>query len=567
MLISKRRFKWGFMLLLIAAAGVFVRPVRSWVDRALVMQIDRDLHVSQVHFHSKASVLEVAGIRWEKQLDGRKFGMRADRGVFAIEGEPLVDRSVIVPRGQLENVSLYFTSFTPLVQPATNPWEAELAAHQSQVDWDGIRKQFSTMLAPREVESEVRSQVDQAVRRSTEILAQAEGISSSYQWDNNPLRLTEEVRGKLQRVEELRSEQDGLLGKLASIQADVREKCQTLESELATRVNDTAQSLVTNATASESKRRIAEALMLDIARASWPQLMDCGELAHVIAMHHPLEDAGKFDSNIPIMEEGHRLLQIDELKAQGTFTHRRNKTPFQMEARLSYDESPTQTLQAEWRYGFNQGGDTVGVVATRDTRSDLLQIEAKVIESTIGETSPSDDGFAANSNDLLAAASGSAEDAIATLDVVASGEGLQGTMLLVARPVTGQTEEIKRVIARVLGEPSEQPMRFEVGVDGDWQSPTFFLMKSLPEALVNAVEDEVSKVLVEKNELADLELRQEFGSQVAALKERAALATEQAKRVLVDHRQRLVAARSSLQRSLAQLEGNTFTAGQERSLR
>ncbi|MEM8736517.1 MAG: hypothetical protein AAGG44_19965, partial [Planctomycetota bacterium] len=225
MLISKRRIKWGILVALFAGVTFFVRPIRTWMDQALVKQVDPDLRVSQVMFHREASVLEVRDIDWAKEAADRKFGLRADRAWFAVDPEPAVDRQIRLPKGEIENALLFFNDYAP-VQPAmVDVWSQEVATHAGYIDWEAVRTQFATLLSPSQTHANIRQQVDEWVRESNEIKSQVERIGGEETWDSNPLRLGDVLRERIDRLQELSVEHGRIVQSFESAPQEIDAKC------------------------------------------------------------------------------------------------------------------------------------------------------------------------------------------------------------------------------------------------------------------------------------------------------------------------------------------------------
>ncbi|MFN3190955.1 MAG: hypothetical protein ACE361_10570 [Aureliella sp.] len=563
MLISKRRFKWGILVFLIAGVTCFVRPVRTWMDQALVKQIDPDLRVSQVTFHRQASVLEVRDVEWSKESAERRFGMRADRAWFAIDPEPTIDRQISMPKGEIENALLFFNEYAPAQPTMVDVWSQEVAAHAGYIDWDAVRNQFATLLSPTQTHAGIRQQVDDWIRKSNEIKTQVERISGEETWDSNPLRLGDVLRARIQRLQELSIEHEQLVRSFEALPEEIDAKCVRLEEQLATRSRELANQMTSDQRIAESKKRIAEALMLQVAESNWIQIADCGQIAQLVAGNLPLAKPSEFDRNVPLTDEEQRFVSLGALKAKGTFAHRNRKTPFQMTASLDIGEFEAENARGNWNYAFYEGGRLIGVEANVDTREQVDSIELSVLSSDEPLASPSD---AAVPNSIAHDSWKSREDYIVRIEIAQEAGLLAGTIEFTGEALGGLPTQSQAILRRALEKPDQGSLSFRVTVSGTWQAPRFRLEESLPSWFVEAIELEVNNYLVSANAEADVQLRDDFRQEIERLQELVELSTDTAEAILTTNASRLASVQASLQRRLDQLVGVDYSASRLQSV-
>lgn len=578
--ISKRRIKWGFLLVLIAGVMLFVRPPRSWLDKAIVKQIDPELRVSEVKFYRKDSVVEVGNVLWSKYSDDRAFGLKADRIWLAVDGAPLADRQIVVPRGQIENALLFFNDYAPKSIEPSNVWNQELAKHSKKINWNEIKQHFASLLAPGDIELSIRQRVDGWIERSRDIQRQVQRITGDIAYGDNPLRYEEELRLKIERIDQLAKEHREIVDSFQGIDGAVLQKCNELKSELQLKAREVASNVINANELLQSKKLIAETLMLQVAKTNWESLTDCGQIAQLVANNLYRSKRGEFNRDMLVSYQGKStnptFIAVGDLRAEGVFAHRDARSPFRLAANVNVAQSDRETVDGVWRYNFFENDKLIGVRVEKTNAAgetdDRVSVQLRVVPNTREFSSPSDSGSElatevgkVNAQKEIDDSWTTREDYLAKLDATTINGELSGIMELTTLAVDGQPAEAARIL-RAATRPNDEKLSFQVRVSGRWQDPQFTLQEELPEWLISSIEFQVNEELITLNSDADKEIRADFDRTVLEITNLVRLITENGKAIVESHGQQLTTARAMLQRRLEEFDGTAFSAGFYRSL-
>lgn len=555
MLISKRRLKWGFGLLLAAGAIAFVRPARTGLDVALARHLDADLRVKQVSLHHAQSVVEIRDIFWSKTADQRVFGLKADRAWLAVDGAELWDGKIVIPTGEVEEALLFFSNYTPQDDRPDEIWDTELNSHLAKVDWAALREKYMMPLAPAEVTGAIRKSIDQWLAASHEIKEEVDGISRVFQSENNPLRYAEELRSKIKQIDELASRHDEIISRFQALPVEVENRTASLKIEMSDHVRRLATDLFSGEDLRRSKTRIAESMMLQIARGNWTRLSDCAQIAQLVATNMPYRPRPEYDRDIPISGDS-EFLSIHRLRVAGLFVHQKTRTPFTLTTDITLGNQDENPVNSVWNYRFSDADVLIGVRVEQTGKPDQVNLELRVLED-LCDVSPSD---------LPAADSDEPDDSWKDRsDYLArflshSREGvLRGELEVVARSFAGQPEQYRKVLQKALFNTAQSKLSYHVDVEGTWQEPELALRDDLPDWLVAAIDSTMNEQLAEVNSEADSQLRDEVSQEIARLQSLVQIATDNGQAIAQVHRQQIETTRNELLQRLNDLTEKTFS--------
>lgn len=587
MLISKRRIKWGLLLVLVAGVMIFVRPPRTWLDRALVRQIDPTLTVNQVTVYRKDAVVEVDQPQWKKKSDGRSFGLKADRLWLAVDAKPLKKRKIVVAKGQIENALLYFNDYAPSTAETSDVWTLEMDKHAHAIDWEEVKQHFANQLSPEDINGPIRQRIDGWLQQSRDIQAQVQRITSDYSYDDNPLRYEEELRRKIERIDQLNKEHQSIVGNFDGIVATVQQKCAELKAELRTQAQEVAREVINASELQASKQVIAETLMLQIARQSWNQLTDCGQIAQLMAANFYQSKRGEFNVDLPVSVEGQTpdttFVSVSNLMASGVFSRGETRSPFRLAANVRLKQETQDLVSGVWKYNFFEGDKLIGVIAeqpdapstgneittegTQQKMAPEVLVQLKVLPANETVASPSDlaEAAATDSDEPVTVEEMDdswieREDYMAKLTASTRNGRLHGILELTTRALDGQPEDAARIIRNAVERSGKTHLSFEVRVSGHWQDPQFVVQEKLPAWLSRSIESEVNQELLTLNDEADAEIKADFDRRALEIQDSVRVAVQNGLAIAESHRQQLITARAMLQRRLQEFDGSLSTS-------
>lgn len=563
MLISKRRLQWGTILFLTLLAIVLFRPARAWLDQTLVTYlIDPDLSVGQVTYHSATSVLEARQLGWSKTNSERAFGFRADRAWIAVDAEPLLDRQISIPHAKIEQAELFLQDYRRPPHRQVSLWQQELAERLVQLDWRDIRQHFGSLLSAEDVLLTWGQRMDQWTAQSHEILSQAQTLQIDVaSLPNNPLRLEDDLKEKISRVNELSDKQQVLLDHFQTIQKRLQAECRLLKESFEEELGLFANS-GTEEDDQQSAQRMAESIVLDMARQVWSSYAEYGEIADALAAASVSRSTlPTYDRNVYRDADEPAFLELNDLQAQGHFFHQSRQTPFSLQAGLMV---PNRILaqpasQGHWAYQFLASDAWITVSVDQDAIS-RAEIQLQVHPPAEEERSPSD--LVA---DDQTTEEGSEEPPqvvralrLMDLNVETERECLAGEMRFLPRPPSEVAAESSSMIHDVLRRLKDTDLQFQVTVSGSWTHPTFTFAQPLPAEVIEVIHTELTERRRMANADFEQRVRGQFDAQVAQLQSLVARAAGESQALVDEHQRQLVAAKESLQQNLDHISGAAF---------
>lgn len=569
MLISKRRLQWGMIGFLILFTVLTVRPLRSWLDRSLVHYlIDSRMSVAQVEIHSQASAIRATEFQWRTDRARKSFAIEADDAWFAIEGEPLLDRQIVMPRVVIEQASLHRLDHTPGPPSKPSSWQRKLIRTVKSIDWEELERHFGSLLAAEDLNSTWQSRFEKWMQRSNEIISEVQAIAARDYSAHNPLRDEIAIKLQLAKVDALADEQrqlaerfDGLQRLLKAEQRRVEERfaseIEELPSLLGESVSKTRKSTRTGADAAER----AEARSLSVHL--WEALADYGEVADAMVRGLPNDFSPGYDQHARLNAPSDAWLELQDLLVSGTYYHRDHRTPFTLEAGFSSGSrnGVDQEFTGRWNYLFHQRKCEIEVSTDHPTsQNQLVSLHVKVLANAASEDhSPSDivilpDRFTTDS----------ARDAKQTwleIDLTADENGVVSGVMdvnetatqLLAETSQGARDEADRLDQVGVTFVNRKPLR--VRISGTWEAPQFRFDEKLPRWLT--ISDRITHATPGPAEV-ETTMRQRLVASQAKLDELAQKAAT-ASEAITQHHQGLLADTSrALSESLSELGGASF---------
>lgn len=548
MLISKRRMQASAILFLIVLVAVLFRPVRSWLDQAIVHHaISPNLHVSELTYHSKNSVLEARRIALTSTRGPHVYHLQAARAWVAIEPEPLLDQTLSIPHLLVENVELSLKDYSHSPAQPTTSWRQKLAARVAQLDWDEIKRSFTSLLAAQDVNTTWEKRISRWVMRSTEILRQVDTLDAEADLQN-PLRFEDQIKSKLHLVDELKAEQQLLGGQFANLEKllsaedkRLRELFQKELQQLRPRNTQNEQQII---------REIANDLLLEAAHVLWKQYSPHAEIANAVATEMvPRVDRPSYDRDIGGESEP---LCVDDLEAKGDFLLDNKRIPFSLAAnyKIARRSDSRSIATGRWDFRFKTTPCTITVLAARAAAFEGLHfvVQIHADSDALPAASPSDRlediSVLPDSQHFLEFEFNSMDDHIA------------GQMHVDLERIAGLSEDFASALSQAC---LEQPgSNLTIDIHGTWQEPTFALPAAVPEFLANSLRSSLDERMRAANTELELQLTSQFNSEVATMERLVNRAAQAGIAIIQDHSQQVAGVRKALQDSLEEMSGTAF---------
>ncbi len=383
-IMSRRRFYWLTVALLASATCVLVRPMRSWLDQAMVtMLVNRSLSVAELHVHSSDQVIEVRQLAWGNTTQDRSFGLEAERAWFAFDPVPLVDRQWDMANVVLEDARLYLRDAIPEHSPQPSIWQQGLAQHVAQLDWNELRQHFGSLLAADGLTKRWDERIEQWLLDSEAIMTRSREVDAEVGSLDNPLRYEDDVRKRLAEVDALRAKQERLMDQFDGLRRLLDAESQRLDELFqADRewlaehglgfVREAIRSNHGDPTQADAElERLADELLQAIALKVWHRYGAYMEVSARVTDGPNPQPLAAADRNI--RDSRGALVALRNVSATGVFELREDRIPFALSGR--YQQIAHRDQQQKdyfWQFDF-QPVDGPVRVAVVQARSDALR--------------------------------------------------------------------------------------------------------------------------------------------------------------------------------------------------
>lgn len=561
MLLSKRRFDWAFLVLILSGIAFFVRPVRSWIDQLLVRQIDPNMRVASVHLHLRDSVVEMEGFLWSKYHNKQAFGLRADRAWLAVEPEPLLDGKLVIPAGSMENVVLFFSDEGNSLEQPDDLWQTELAQNTRSVDWVALQEHFTSLLASGSVIKSVHEQIQEWSGRSQEIQREVQSIVNNELYADNPLRHEDELREKLGRIEALFVKHQKIIREFSNTSDEVHRRCDELSLALSQQSLASRKQSLKGMELEKRRLQIAKALLLQIAQQQWQDISDKVRVTQFMAKSLPNVSNENSGQTIKLVEDDGQFLKAENIRAEGIFAHGDARERFRMDMFAGFHEDAAFQMDSTWDYTFASPENWIAVHV--DVARDRLHsnLELVVLSRELDQTSPSDHGPGKNrlpyAQDMLV------RQDFATRVVIQEQpeDSLSGLMELRATRF-GQQKLFSEVFDYALQKAGRQDFAYGVRLSGNWRTPVLTLEGEAPQWLAEAVQERINHKFSESNSVQDAKLREEFAGQIAKLREAVEIALNSGMQQIRRNDTELSSLSRGLRGRLEDITGESFMAAE-----
>lgn len=530
MLVSKRRMWFGSVCSLTVLCIIFIRPVRSWVDRAIANRlVDSHLTVSELHFHPARSSVEAHNPTWQGVEEDRRFSLAADRAWLMYDSNSLIDCKFHISRLLLENSRMQLGGVSATTSSRKSLWQSELAKRVRRLDWTAVREHFeSLVIANRTIES-WKTKIDIWLEQSDEILKQAKALKDTSTVANNSLRYENELQRRLLRLDQFAAEQKFLMDQFNAIDHTLEAEIKNLHSH-----HERESSWLVGHTreiASDQRQTSAEfsnRLCVEIACDIWTQHSVFGEVSDRFVRSTLVEASDPIDQNIlPASEVS--AFSLKNVSVSGEFLHQNSATPFHLcgSVHVPITRIPTSPVMK--------------------LQSNFYRPDRRIQVSTIHDPT--------ESYNSIAILSTNGSQTLTRLDINSRLGSLSGTLELTADAIANfDTAEMKAISNSMR---KRELNAIVMRVEGSWIAPKFTLNEKVPEWLDQTVSEMLAEQLEPARREADTRSSQQLQRCITKLRFLANEASQHGKLLASAHRAELQDTADNLFAKLEQIDFRT----------
>jgi hypothetical protein len=571
MLISSRRLLWGLNCLLLLAAAVIFRPVRSWIDQTIVaMAIHPDIHVQEIQLHSGKieaglSLVEAKQFDWTSSHGNRSFGISAQLAWFVVENESLIDKAVSIPRALLQQSKLYLETIPEKNALAANSadvqipgslWQQQLNSRFGELEWNDLRQHFDGLLKLDDFSAKCNNRIDAWVIGTEKIVSDAKLLGLTEDILENPLRDDSDLQSRLDGVEQLVSKEAALRNEMSSIDLLVKSKLDQIGDQFKSHSGLIQQKA--HAFKEESKQQyVAEALEQAGGRIL-SQFKSFGEVADLLCRASTLNNG--FVASENYRAPGREVLHLEQLMATGVFAYADDKFPFRMQSQCSLtSKSPFGSVaRANFRYQFDVRPFTVKLVSSSrveqpdivDLQMQILPLKEPAIDMSV-KTQPEID-------------LGSAQWVIGSNGQTIAGELYVDQTLIpivLERNAAWTKAAAKQLEAAEGNGQALDGFVFEIG--GTWNSPTWKVSGPAPAWLESAIDGQLEQQVLENEKQLVAKLEEHVGAEIDKLGNLLSQRLDLAHKKTEGQAQTLVAIRNSIKEKLNSVSNTEFARSKD----
>lgn len=495
MRIGSRRILWTINCLLLLAAALIYRPIRSWIDQTIIAKsIHPNLSVNEIHLHVNKlekglSVVEAKQFDWGSTQGNRHFGISAERAWIVVENAPLFDKTFSVPKAVLEHSKLYLDTISIENRLAANSrsdspvsiWQQQLNERFGDVQWQDLKGHLDGVLKLDQFSNQCRNQIDKWIQSTQQISAEAKQLSSSTDHLGNPLRDNSELRGRLVKIEQLMAAEAKLREDFTKLDKDIETKLEQVSGEFDVHVQMLKDRVAQHKSA--SSRKVAKKLLEQTGAKFFEQISPYAEVADLLCRASSVSHGFSADENYLAADKP--VVSLDNITASGVFGTADSRSPFRMQSncQLLSKEPFGVTAYTNFRYQFDVKAFSVNVAAF--SRLDNQQLTDLQIE--IGPLKKSATDVSNNSQTEFSLAS-------AQWVVSSNGNSLVGELYLDQHilPLMAEGNNVlSKAVATQINkvEQSERLDSVWLELSGTWQSATWTVNEqAIPRWLIESIE-------------------------------------------------------------------------------
>jgi hypothetical protein len=531
MLISSRRLYWGAIFVLTLMAATLFRPVRSWLDHAVVKQmVAANFSVDEVHFHAEHSIVELRRLDWQCATNSRNLTLSADRAWFVFESEPLLDRRILFPKTLIPDARIVLDDYQPPFESRPSIWEQRLSARLAEIDWREIGSHFNSLLSNSETSEAWQTRLKKWLFRSNQIADEATELEKKIEYFDNPLRIEDEIAAYLRHLQGLSREHAVLMEQIDGL----RKLLDTRVTQMREKLQEGNQLIEQNATAlcenPDALASVAQDLLQEAAAKHWNKTSEFAEVADRLARATcDAANVPRAANNVNVRMVKNPLIAFSDLEAHGSFAYGSLETPFDLQGELECSQLDAHRSVMTCLLNMN--------FATPD--SDL---SVQVCNRT---NQPSITDIQLTRETELESQLGVMHEVAPFVMLASAGDRLEGSLTIASKDL-----ELKFDI-----DPSSM---VQMRVAGNWQTPEFELEGSLPSWLLDAARKCIETEIFEAQVAAQQEMQAAFDAHLASNQNVIETSIRSGEEIVQQHQDVLATATAKLQQRLNEAQGVEF---------
>lgn len=525
MRISSRRLLWVCNCMLLLAAALIFRPVRSWIDQVIIARsIHPNLKVQEIHLHANRldkglSVVEAKQFDWGSIEGNRRFGISAERAWIVIDNAALVDKVVTVPKAVLEHSRLYLDTVANDSRVASNPystnrtgslWQQGVHDKFGDLQWNDLKQHLDGVLKLDEFSHQSSGKIDAWVASTEKIAAEAKQLGIGSEQLGNLLRDNTELQSRLIKVEKLIETEGQLRSQFASLDGEVDKKLEQIGSEFQTHVNLVKEKATDHK--QQSTRRLANQLLLQTGERFLTRFRPYAEVADLLcrastATQGTRPDEDYFGADRPIVS-------LENVSASGFFGSSETKSPFRMQTDLVLtSKAPFGAIaRTNFRYQFDVDKQSIRVsAASRMEQQDVTEIQVQFLS----QYEPAIDPTQEQQSELVVGP--------AQWVVVSNGSSISGELYIdpVLLPMLiEENASLVKEIQTQLQSTTNEAKYVWMQLSGSWDSPSWSVSDSaLPAWLLQSIDMMIEQQIVDEQQQMIAKLEQYLSDEVDRLAE------------------------------------------------
>ncbi len=523
MRISSRRLLWVFNCLLMLAAALIFRPVRSWIDQVIIARsIHPNLKVQEIHLHANRlekglSVVEAKQFDWGSIEGNRRFGISAERAWIVIDNAALVDKVVTVPKAVLEHSRLYLETIANDSRIASNPystnrtgslWQQGVHDKFGDLQWTDLKQHLDGVLKLDEFSAQSSAKIDAWVASTEKIATEAKQLGSGSEQLGNQLRDNNELQSRLTKVEKLIETEDQLRNQFASLDGEVDRKLEQIGSAFENHVSLIKEKAVDHK--QQSTRRLANQLLVQTGERFLTRFRPYAEVADLLCRASTAKQGTRSEEDYLYADRP--MVSLDNVTASGVFGTSSFKSPFRMQTDMSLtSKAPFGAIaRTNFRYQFDLANQSIRMsAASRLDQQDLTDIQVQFV----AQSEPAIDPTQEQQDDLVIGP--------AQWVVVSNGSSISGELYIDSALLPMLTEEntsLAKEIQSRTQNTSDEVKFVWLHLSGSWDAPTWSVTDSaIPEWLLQSIEKIIEQQLVEEQQQMIAKLEQYLSDEVDRL--------------------------------------------------
>ncbi len=525
MRISSRRLLWVFNCMLLLAAALIFRPVRSWIDQVIIARsIHPNLKVQEIHLHANRldkglSVVEAKQFDWGSIEGNRRFGISAERAWIVIDNAALVDKVVTVPKAVLEHSRLYLETIANDSRIAANPystnrtgslWQQGVHDKFGDLQWTDLKQHLDGVLKLDEFSLQSSAKIDAWVASTEKIATEAKQLGSGSEQLGNQLRDNNELQSRLIEVEKLIETEEQLRSDFASLDGEVDRKLEQIGSAFENHVSMIKEKAADQK--QQSTRQLANQLLVQTGERFLTRFRPYAEVADLLCRASTAKQGTRPDEDY--FSADRPMVSLDNVTASGVFGTSSFKSPFRMQTDMALtSKAPFGAIaRTNFRYQFDIANQSIRMsAASRLEQQDLTDIQVQFV----AQSEPAIDPTQEQQDDLVIGP--------AQWVVVSNGSSISGELYIDSALLPMLTEEnapLAKEIQSRIPNTSDEAKYVWLRLSGSWDAPMWSVTESaIPEWLLHSIEKMIEQQIVEEQQQMIAKLEQYLSDEVDRLAE------------------------------------------------